>query len=174
MKTRIKNLLSRVLLCCNIVAALTVLSSCNDDNTGSINVSGTCFVEKFVLNGQYEGLINTEKRQVKIKVPVDFTEKSNMEITALCVSAGAQTNMKVGDHLNFDADRNLHVSNGDLVMDYQVSVRNDEALMSLFMLEGIKGAINQEDKTVTVSVMTNSGIDLSNGKLHRAVPDYTE
>jgi hypothetical protein len=119
-------------------------------------------VEKLVLNGQYEGLINTEKRQVKIKVPVNFDQKRDMEITALTVSPGATTNLKVGDHLNFDADRNLLVTNGDLTMNYQISVRNDEALLSLFMLEGVKGAINQQDKTVTVSVMANSGIDLSN------------
>ena len=150
----------------SIICAICIIcgfSACsNDDHTGSIDVSGACFVEKLVLNGQYEGLINTEKRQVKIKVPVNFDQKRDMEITALTVSPGATTNLKVGDHLNFDADRNLLVTNGDLTMNYQISVRNDEALLSLFMLEGVKGAINQQDKTVTVSVMANSGIDLSN------------
>ena len=149
----------------SIICALCVicgLAACSDDHTGSMDVSGSCLVEKFVLNGQYEGIISTDKRLVKVKVPADFDQKGNMEITSLTVSPGAETNLKVGDHVNFDADRNLHISNGDLVMDYQVSVRNDEALMSLFILEGAKGAINQQDKTVTVSVMANSGIDLSN------------
>jgi len=137
----------------SIICAICIIcgfSACNDDHTGSIDVSGECLVEKFVLNGQYEGTINTEKRLVKVKVPVDFNQKDNMEITGLTVS------------INFDGDRTLHITNGDLVMDYQVSVRNDEALMSLFILEGVKGAINQQDKTITVSVMANSGIDLSN------------
>ena len=138
-------------------------SACsNEDHTGSVDVSGACFVEKFVLDDQYEGIISHELRQVKIKVPVDFTQTGDMKITALQVSEGAQANMKVGDRLNFDADRMLSVTNGDLVMNYRVSVRNDEALLKLFILEGVKGAINQADKTVTVSVMANSGIDLGN------------
>ncbi len=136
--------------------------SCSEDNTGSIDVSGSCLVEQFQLNGQYEGIINTEKRLVKVKVPESFDRKSDMEITALRISEGAQSNLKVGDHLNFDGDRSLHIMNGDLVMDYQIAVRNDEALLTLFILEGVKGAINQQDKTVTVSVMANSGIDLTN------------
>jgi hypothetical protein len=139
-----------------------MLASCADDHTGSINVSGECLVQEFVLNGQYKATINTEKRLIKVKVPVDFTQKDNMEITSLSVSAGATTNLKVGDRINLEADKNLHISNGDLVMDYQISVRNDEALMTLFLLEGVKGAINQADKTVTVSVTGNSGIDLTN------------
>ena len=144
------------------ICLLCGLSACSDDHTGSLDVSGSCLVEKFVLNGQYEGIINTEQRLVKIKVPVDFDQKRSMEITSLTVSPGAEANMKVGDKINFEADRTLHITNGDLELDYQVSVRNDEALMSLFILEGVKGAINQQDKTVTVSVMANSGIDLTN------------
>ncbi len=160
MITKIKNIFAACLVCLGISAALTACS--NDDITGSIDVSGECLVQEFVLNGQYTATINTEKRLIKVKVPVDFTAKDNMEITSLSISSGATSNFKVGDHINFDGDRTLHVANGDLVMDYQVSVRNDEALMSLFILEGVKGAINQQDKTITVSVMANSGIDLSN------------
>ena len=164
MKTKI-NIIGRWFLC---TALLTIslshlLTSCTDDDrTGSIDISGECLFQEFVLNGQYTATINTEKRLVKVKVPVDFTAKDNMEITSLSVSAGAKSNFKVGDHINLIADKTLHITNGDLVMDYQVAVRNDEAIMKLFLLEGVKGAINQADKTVTVSVTANSGVDLSN------------
>jgi len=159
MITKIKTIFAACLVCCGITAALT---ACNDDDhTGSINVSGSCLLEKFVLDGKYEGIISTTTRLVKVKVPVDFTQTSDMVVTDLVVSKGAQSNIHVGDHLNFDADRQLRVTNGDLELSYQVSVRNDEAVLKLFMLEGVKGAINQTDKTVTVSVMANSGIDLT-------------
>ena len=140
------------------------LTSCSDDDhgTGSIDVSGSFLVEKFVLNGQYEAAISIEKRLLKVKVPVNFTQTGDMEVTSLVLPAGAQANIKVGDHLNFNADRMLRVTNGDLQMDYQITVRNDEALLKNFVLEGVKGAINQADKTVTVSVTGNSGIDLAN------------
>ena len=76
----------------SIICAICIIcgfTACSDDHTGSIDVSGSCLVEKFVLNGQYEGTINTEKRLVKVKVPVDFNQKSSMEITSLTVSPGA-------------------------------------------------------------------------------------
>ena len=159
MITKIKQIFLAGVLGCALAA---VLASCSDDNTGSIDVSGACLVEQFELNGQYTATINTEKRLVKVKVPASFDAKGSMQVTALTLSPGATSNIHVGDRINLEADKTLHVTNGDLEMDYQVAVRNDEAIMKLFLLEGVKGAINQDDKTVTVSVMANSGIDLAN------------
>lgn len=159
MITKIKNIFLAGLLCCGMVAVLT---ACNKDHTSGMQLGGSCLVEELVLNGQYTATVNLEKRLLKVKVPVDFSAKDNMEITSLKLSSGATANFKVGDHLNLDGAKSLRVKNGDLEMEYQISVRNDEAIMSSFILEGVKGAINQDDKTITVSVTGNSGIDLSN------------
>ena len=82
------------------VAALLLTACADDDRTGSINVSGECLVQEFVLNGQYPATINTEKRLIKVKVPVDYDQKNDMEITSLTISAGAKSSLKVGDHIN--------------------------------------------------------------------------
>ena len=151
-----------IMHCALCIVAALLLASCSDDNTSDLQVGGSCLVEELELNGQYLATINTEQKLLKVKVPVDFDQKDNMEITGLKLSDGAQANIKVGDRLNMESDRTVSVRNGDLVMDYQLSVRNDEAVMTNFILEGVKGAINQTDKTVSVAVTGNSGIDLSN------------
>ena len=169
MRVRIKNQELRIMkkiysiICLlGLLIGITACSKDDDHGTGSINVSGSCLVESFELNGIFKATINHEKRLIKIKVPQTYTQTSDMEITALGLPAGASANFKLGDHINMNADKTLLVTNGDLQMQYRICVRNDEAIMSLFLLEGVKGAINQTDKTVTVSVMGNSGIDLSN------------
>ena len=159
MKSNILKHLSRLLSC---LAAMAVFASCSDDHTGSVDISGECLVQKLVLNDKFEATVSIENRLLKVKVPVGFDQKSDMTVTALTVSPGAKTNIQVGDHINFDADKTLRVSNGDLVMDYRIAVRNDEAKLKLFLLEGVKGAINEEEKTVSVSMMSSESIDLTN------------
>ena len=154
-----------------MVCLLCGFTACNDDHTGSINVGGSCLVESFELNNQFKATISHEKRLIKIKVPETFAQKGDMEITSLTLPAGASANFKLGDHINLNADKTLRVTNGDLQLEYQVSVRNDEALLKQFLLEGVKGAINQDDKTVTVSVMASSGIDLSNATFEAVVSE---
>ena len=164
MKTKIFNIIGMLLLVCGFTA-------CSDDHSGSMNVGGACLVESFELNGQYTATINTQTRLIKVKVPETFTQTSDMQITALRVSPGAQSNFKVGDHINLDGSRTLRVTNGDAVMEYQISVRNDEAKLYQFYLEGIKGSINQDDQTVTISVMANSGINLGNATFEATVSE---
>lgn len=136
--------------------------ACNYNNAGDLDVSGSCLIEKIVLNGQYVGAIDVPHRLIKVKVPVDYTEKADMTVTELILSEGATANIKVGDHLYLNEAKNIQVTNGSLVMNYQLSVRNDEAVLNVFLLEGVKGVINQDEKTVTISLIGNHGLDLAN------------
>ena len=129
MKTKIKSLLFAVIVCCGLTAVLT---ACSKDNTSDMALGGNCMVEEPELNGQYKASINLEKRLLKVKVPVDFTQTGDMTITSLKIWAGATANFKVGDHLNLQAEKALRVSNGDRIMDYRLSVRNDEAILKKF------------------------------------------
>ena len=155
MKTKILNTIGMLLVVCGFLA-------CNKDNAGSMAVGGSCLVQKFVLNDKYEGTIDAPNKQIKVKVPVDFNTKNDMVVTNIQVSAGAQSSINVGDHLNMEADKELAVKNGSVVMNYHLFVRNDEAKLTNFVLQGIKGAIDEENKKVTVSVLATSGIDLTN------------
>ena len=155
---------TKILFVMCLIAAVFGLTACNEDNSGSMNVGGDCFVEYLTLNDKYIATIDTEKRLIKVKVPVDFNEKEDMVITSMKISDGAKANIKVGDHLNLRSAQDVIITTGDVVMSYQLSVRNDEAQLKLFILEGVKGAISEENKTVTVSVTSGSGIDLSNAQ----------
>ena len=138
-----------------------LLCSCNEDRSGSMDVSGDCRVQQLVLNNEYVGAIDMTNRLIKVKVPATFNTKNDMVVTSMTLSPGASSNICIGDHLNMESDKNIHITSGSLVMDYRLAVRNDEAKLTNFVLEGIKGAINEEAKTVTVSVLATSGIDLS-------------
>ena len=155
---------TKILFVICLIAAVCGFTACSDDISGSVNVSGDCAVEELTLNDQYKATINTSKRLVKVKVPVDFDKKSDMVITSMRISDGAKANMKVGDYINLQADQSLHIANGDVITDWQLAVRNDEAQLKLFILEGVKGAISEENKTVKVSVTSGSGIDLTNAQ----------
>lgn len=149
----------------SIICAICVVcgfTACSEDNTSDMVVGGSCLVEELVLDGQYKATIDVEKKLIKVKVPVDFNTKNDMEVTTLKLSEGATANIQEGSHVNLQADQMLRVVNGNIEMSYRLAVRNDEAIIEKFFLEGVPGAINQSDKTITVSVMANSGIDLTN------------
>jgi len=165
---------TKILFVICLIAAVCGFTACSDDISGSVNVSGDCAVEELTLNDEYKATINTSKRLVKVKVPVDFDKKSDMVITSMRISDGAKANMKVGDHINLQADQSLHIANGDVITDWQLAVRNDEAQLKLFILEGVKGAISEENKTVTVSVTSGSGIDLTNAQFEAQCSEDAE
>lgn len=153
-----------------VAVAGGLLASC-DDNTGSVDISGDCTLTSFVLNGDLVAKIDPISRVVKIKVPASYTAKSDMVVTSLVCSDGAECNIKVGDHLNMSADQVLLLTNGSISSAWKLMVRNDEARILGFTLEGITGSIDEENKTITVSVAATSGIDLSNASFAAQLTD---
>lgn len=147
-----------------------ILASCSD-NTGSVDVSGDCTLKSFVLNDTLVANINPISRVVKMKVPVDFTEKSDMVVTGITFSEGAKSSINLGDHLDMSADQVLLLKNGSIASDWKLMVRNDEARILGFTLEGITGSIDQENKIITVSVSATSGIDLTKAKFSAVLTD---
>ena len=144
MKTKIFNIISALCFICTFAA-------CSDDHVSDLQLSGDCMVEKVALDN-YEGTIDLKSRSIIVRLPEVYST-SAMQVTALSISSGATCNIKQGETLNMDAAKVLHVTNGDVVMDWTLSVLHDEARISQFVINDIyQGAIDQQAKTITVYV----------------------
>ncbi len=129
---------------------MSCLTSCDENNVSNLRLDGDCMVEELELNSSFKGQINLAKRSIKVKVPVDFTDKSSMTLSKLTISEGAKSNLNQGDVIDFDAAKVMHVTNGDVFLDWTIDVKNDEArILSFIMNDTYKGSVNEADKTIT-------------------------
>ena len=142
MKT-IYKLFCACLVSCGIAAVLT---SCGDDDSNTLQVGGDCIVEQLALDN-YEGIIDLKSRTVVVRVPENYDTKA-MKVTAMKLSTGATCNVTEGQTLNMGVPRNLTVKNGDLVLDWTLSVLRDEARITQFVINDIyTGSIDEAAKT---------------------------
>ena len=129
---------------------LLLLASCSNDNLSDLQLAGNCAVESIELDGKYTGVVDPVSRTVKIKVPVSFLNKSAMKVTALNISEGAKANIAVGDVVDFSAAKVMHITRGDLYLDWTINVKNDEAKIKSFIInDTYKASINEEEHTIT-------------------------
>ena len=137
----------------SLVLLTMLASACNDENVSDLMVDGDCSVTALRLNDLFDGVINAKTRTIKVKVPVDYNAKDAMTVSALSISSGAQANIKQGDKVNFEAPKTLHVTNGDLYLDWTIQVRNDEArILSFVINDTYKASIDEETKTITAKL----------------------
>ena len=144
----------------NIFCALCIvcgLWSCSDDNVSDLQLSGDCMVESIALDN-YEGIINLASRSIVVRLP-EVYETSAMQVTKLSISDGASCNVKQGETLNLDAAKVLKVKNGDVFLNWTLSVLHDEARITSFVINDIyQGTIDQTAKTITVYVPGSIGL----------------
>ena len=149
MKTkRISYIICACLAWCGISASL---ASCSDDNISDLVLDGDCMIEQIALDN-YEGIIDLPSRSIVVRLP-EVYETSAMQVTKLSISGGADCNIKQGQTLNMNAAKVLRVKNGDVYLDWTLSVLHDEARITQFVINEIyTGTIDQETKTITVYV----------------------
>lgn len=106
MKTKIFSIIYAIVM----VLALT---ACSDSNTSDLLLDGNCDVTAMKADN-YDGIINKTARTITVRVPEGY-DVSNMKVSALSLSEGAESNIKEGDALNLQTPHVLHVTNGDVV-----------------------------------------------------------
>ncbi len=144
----------------NILGAICIvcgLAACSDDHVSDLQLGGDCMVESIKLDN-YEGTIDLASRTIVVRLP-EVYETSAMKVTALNISQGASCNIQQGETLNMDAAKVLHVTNGDVYMDWTLSVLHDQARITQFVINDIyTGSIDQQAKTITVYVPASVGL----------------
>lgn len=155
MKTKIYQILSICLLCFGLTAALTACSS--DDSDAELQTAGDCLVEAITLDN-YESIIDQKSRTIIVRLPKNY-DTSAMKVTTLKLSDGATCNVQEGQTLNMSAAKTLRVVNGDVMMNWTLSVVRDEAVITRFVINNVyTGTIDEANKTITVYVPGSVGL----------------
>ena len=106
-------------------SALVAFTACNDDNVSDLRLDGDCAVTALSAD-DYEGVIDATEKTITVRVPETYTTES-MTITRLEMSAGAESSIRQGDVLNLSMPQTMHVTNGDVYMDWTIITKRDEA-----------------------------------------------
>lgn len=140
-----------------LALSLFVMSGCDKNDKSLLSLDGDTYIEKIVLDEQYEGIIDNEGASITVGVPYVYDTKA-MIVSQLVLSEGAEASIKEGDRINFSFSQSVRVTNGDAYFDYAINVKHDEAKILSFKLNGYIGVINQETHNISVRIPTTEDI----------------
>lgn len=142
-----------------MLMAILALTACSDDNVSDLNLSGSCSITELTLDN-YDGSIDKTTRTIIVRVPETY-DISQMSVTKLSLSDGAKSNVNVNDQLNMSAPQAVHVTNGDVYLDWTIKAQRDEAKITSFKInDTYVGTINEDTKTIMVYIPAS--LDIKN------------
>lgn len=142
-----------------MLMAILALTACSDDNVSDLNLSGSCSITELALDN-YDGSIDKTTRTIIVRVPETY-DISQMSVTKLSLSDGAKSNVNVNDQLNMSAPQAVHVTNGEVYLDWTIKAQRDEAKITSFKLnDTYVGTINENTKTIMLYVPAS--LDIKN------------
>lgn len=158
---------------------MLAISGCDKNDKSSLSLNGDTFIEKIVLDEQYEGEIDNKNASITVGIPFGYDTKA-MTVSQLALSEGAESSIKEGDKVNFSFSQSIRVTNGDAYFDYAISVKHDEAKILSFKLNGYIGVINHETNNISVRIPTTeditnltASIEMNDGTVVVSPENYT-
>lgn len=140
-----------------VLMCVCALVSCTDTNVSDLKLNGDCDITAFTADS-YNGIINKTARTVTVRVPESYST-GEMAVTALTVSDGAESDVKVGEKLNMNYSHVMHVVNGDVYLNWTISALRDAAKILSFKLnDTYTGIIDESAKTITVYVPKSADV----------------
>ncbi len=167
MKSYIYNLCT-----CLLALGMFAMSGCDkEEQTSDLLLDVDTYIEKIVLDENYEGIIDNSEASITVNVPYDYDTKA-MTVSQLVLSEGAEASIKENDKLNLNFSQNVRVTNGDAYFDYTVNVVHDAAEILYVGLADKVDALNVEEKEAVNWMLQNvtnsyyaSFSDIANGRI---------
>lgn len=141
-------------LLCIAITLMTV--GCESDNGSELHLDGDTWITSLSLDG-YEGVIDNAGKTITVGIPQTYNAEA-MKVTAITASPKATVSVLAGDVLNMNYPQQIRVANGDVYLDYTLTVKHDEARITAFSIGSYTGVINEESHTITVIVPTEMNV----------------
>ena len=136
---------------------LLALFSCSNEEHSDLRLDGDVKILSLQLDN-YDGIVDLANKKVTVAVPSDH-KLSAMQVTDLQLSDGAFANIMVGDALNCTLPVNMRVKNGDVHLDYVVTVVPDHAEITEFLINTkYYGRIDDAAGTIKVVIPATEDI----------------
>lgn len=149
--------MKRLIYIFEALALMLGLNACTAEIVAPMQVSGDCLIEEIALDN-YAGTVDLLTRTVEVRLPMGY-DAATMKVSKLTLSSGADCNVRQGETLNMNTARVLKVTNGDVCLDWTLSILRDEALITQFVVNDIyAGAIDQDARTITITVPASVGV----------------
>lgn len=132
---------------------LVAVAGCSDDEATSLSLNGETWITSFRIEGQNQFIIEQDNQARTIKVHAYEDTDVTSLTPVFTLAEGATASIESGKPVNFTMPVVVKVTNGNVFMNYTVSIELDKPQITAFTIGTYAGRIDEEKKEITVYVL---------------------
>lgn len=152
-KETMKTLINNIYMMLLAALVFSAAGCSDDDDASSLALTGDAWITSFRIEGDNNFIIEQDNQAKTIKVHVTEDTDITRLTPVFTLSEGAVASIESGKPVNFTMPLVVKVTNGNVFLNYTISVETDKPQIIRFMIGEYAGRINEADKTILVSVL---------------------